>query len=72
MTQVSYSFSNWGVYLFWIVPIYGIYKIATLLRGFLCPPKNGQEEEAKDQKSNRQLKKEKAEQSGKPSQRVKY
>ena len=38
-TQLVYSFSNKGLYIFWIIPIYAIWKIGGLIKGFCCAGK---------------------------------
>ena len=37
LTQFVYSFSNYGIYLFLIVPIYIVWKFGGMVIGFCCP-----------------------------------
>ena len=60
-----YSFSHKGLYIYLIVPAYGFYKISGYLYSFCCSKKQTYGEEEADKKSNRQIKKEKAEREGK-------
>ena len=72
VAQFVYSFSRYGLYIFWIIPVYAIWKIGTLVKGFCCSGKKADAmDEAPEVKSNRQLKKEKAEKEG-GKQKVKY
>ena len=36
-TQFVYSFTNYGIYIFWIVPIYAVWKFGSMVAGFCCP-----------------------------------
>ena len=72
-TQFIYSFSNKGLYIYWIIPAYAAWKIGNLLKGFCCSGKPAPEMETPEEtKSNRQMKREKAEKEGGAKQRVKY
>ena len=36
-TQFLYSFTNYGIYLLWIAPLYAIWKFGSMVIGFCCP-----------------------------------
>ena len=36
-TQFTYSFTNYGIYLFWIAPLYAVWKFGGMVIGFCCP-----------------------------------
>ena len=65
-TQFAYSFTNKALWIYWIIPIYAAYKIWGLVSGFCCQRRQSAQEEVdpNEGKSNRQLKKEKAEREG--------
>ena len=82
LAQTAYSFSAKGLYVFAIIPAYGVYKFGNFIWSMCCsrgggmggmmsammPGFNmGAGEQEPEKKSNRQLKKEQAEKSGKPT-----
>ena len=36
LVMLAYSFTNKGLYIYWIVPIYAIYKIVKFLQPYCC------------------------------------
>ena len=35
--QLLYCFTGWALYIYWIIPIFGIYKAVTFIGPFCCP-----------------------------------
>ena len=53
-TQFIYSFSNKGLYIYWIIPIYAAWKIGNLIKGFCCSGRSAPAMEMPEEvKSNR-------------------
>jgi len=48
-----YSFFSWALYLYWIAPIYGAYKLVSLVGPYICPKMFGKyvEEVEEDDKN---------------------
>ena len=36
-TQFVYSFTNYGIYILWSIPIYAVWKFGSMVVGFCCP-----------------------------------
>ena len=58
---IVYSYTNKGLHLYWVAPLYGGYKVFMLVKGFCCAGRGLSVPEEEESKSNRQLKKEKGE-----------
>ena len=75
VAMVTYSFTSKGLWVFLLIPIYAVYQVVKIVKPFCCPNKQQSDEEEEDDsvgKSKTQLKREKREKEGKPTQRVKY
>jgi hypothetical protein len=49
-----YSFFSWALYLYWIAPIYGVYRLVNLIGPYICPKMFGKHvEEGVEENENK-------------------